>query len=355
MIEPSTEISKRLIYWYLKNKRSMPWRGHKDPYFIWLSEIILQQTQVAQGTPYYNAFVGKYPDVWTLAQASEEEVLKLWQGLGYYSRARNLHATAKTVALEHQGVFPDTYKGLLALQGIGDYTASAIASICYDLPTAVVDGNVYRVLSRVMGIDEPVNSPKGVKLFKALAQALLDPRAPGDHNQAIMEFGALQCKPKQPSCDSCPLADCCQAKAQGLVAQLPVKHKTVKVKEHHFNFIVPLTASGATTMRLRSQKGIWQQLYQFPLIDTSQFLTQEALLGHEDFMALTSDWGWSAMRRHNPEPYVHRLTHKKLLVSFWILEGVSLQQDLLSPRQLQELPVPVVIERFISEFAPFRF
>ncbi|MDA8650500.1 A/G-specific adenine glycosylase [Flavobacteriaceae bacterium] len=354
MIEPFPELSKRLIYWYLKNKRTMPWRGSRNPYLIWLSEIMLQQTQVSQGTPYYEAFVANYPDVGALAHATEEEVLKLWQGLGYYSRARNLHATAKKVVSEYHGVFPATYKGLLGLPGIGDYTASAIASICYDLPTAVVDGNVFRVLSRIFGIDEPINTPKGARLFKALAHELLDVNRPGEHNQALMEFGALQCKPKNPSCTSCPLADICQAQAHGLVADLPVKLKKVKVTEHHFNFIVPLTAHGATTMELRSDKGIWPKLYQFPLVDSTISLTHETLLSSIDFLFITQDWQWSTMRRYNPEPYVHRLTHKKLFVTFWLLNEASFPGDLLHPEALKALPVPVIIERFISEFTPFR-
>ena len=200
------DFSKVLINWYLKNNRELPWRKTKNPYHIWLSEIMLQQTRVAQGLPYYLKFTEAFPTVFDLANADESYVLKLWQGLGYYSRARNLHFTAKYIAEELNGVFPNTYKGLLKLKGVGDYTASAIASICYSEPTAVVDGNVYRVLSRYYGIDTPINSTKGIKDFKELAQQILDKENIGAYNQAIMDFGAIQCKPKSPNCGECPLS-----------------------------------------------------------------------------------------------------------------------------------------------------
>jgi len=224
---PKKELlfSKTLITWYLKNKRDLPWRGIANPYFIWLSEIILQQTRVAQGTPYYFAFTKAFPTINDLATAEEETVLKLWQGLGYYSRARNLHAAAKYVVDELDGVFPATFSEIIKLKGVGDYTASAIASICFNKPTAVVDGNVYRVLARYYGIDTPINTTAGIKQFKTLAQALLDPEQPGTHNQAMMEFGARHCTPKSPDCSTCVFKNGCAAFGNDKVSLLPVKLK----------------------------------------------------------------------------------------------------------------------------------
>ena len=227
-------FAKNLIDWYLDNKRDLPWRSTKDPYFIWLSEIILQQTRVAQGTPYYLAFTSAFGDVKSLADAPQAKVLKLWQGLGYYSRARNLHIAAKYVANELDGIFPATYKGLLELKGVGDYTASAVGSICFDLPNAVVDGNVYRVLSRIFGISTPINTTQGVKDFKALAQQLLDTSQPGTYNQALMEFGARFCVPQNPNCEQCIFQYKCDAYKNKQVANLPVKLKKLKIKKRYF-------------------------------------------------------------------------------------------------------------------------
>ena len=221
------KFSNTLIQWYLQNNRELPWRKTKNPYFIWLSEIMLQQTRVAQGMSYYLKFIEVFPTVFDLAKATESTVLKMWQGLGYYSRARNLHFTANQIASELNGKFPSTYKEIIKLKGIGDYTASAISSICFNKPTAVVDGNVYRVLSRYFGIQTPINSATGIKEFKALAQTLIDTEQPGTYNQAIMDFGALQCKPKRPLCSSCPLQSSCVAFGKQLTAVLPVKEKKI--------------------------------------------------------------------------------------------------------------------------------
>ena len=221
------QFSKTLINWYSANKRNLPWRETRDPYSIWLSEIILQQTQVKQGLPYFNSFLAEFPTIFDLAKVEESKVLKLWQGLGYYSRARNLHATAKYIANELQGEFPNNYKALLKLKGVGDYTASAISSICFNEVAAVVDGNVYRVLSRYYGITTPINSSKAIKEFKFLAQKLIDKERPAEFNQAIMEFGAIQCKPKNPNCSLCPLNSSCFALQKNIVAQLPVKNISI--------------------------------------------------------------------------------------------------------------------------------
>jgi len=237
------DFKRELIHWYSINKRDLPWRETKNPYYIWLSEIILQQTQVKQGLPYYEAFVKQYPSVFDLANASEEAVLKLWQGLGYYSRARNLHATAKHIAFNLNGKFPNNYKDLLTLKGVGDYTASAISSIAFNEVAAVVDGNVYRVLSRYFGIKTPINSTTGIKEFKSLASSLIDKKQPATFNQAIMEFGARQCKPKNPDCTTCPINRGCAALQKKLTDTLPVKLKKTKVSTKYFNFLVCIDAN----------------------------------------------------------------------------------------------------------------
>ena len=222
------KFSNTLIQWYLQNNRELPWRKTKNPYFIWLSEIMLQQTRVAQGMSYYLKFIKVFPTVFDLAKATESTVLKMWQGLGYYSRARNLHATAKIVVNQYNGKFPDTYNELLKLKGVGDYTASAISSICFNEPQAVVDGNVYRVLSSYFGIDIPINSTEGIKYFKSLAEKVVDVNAIRDYNQGIMEFGAIQCSPKKPFCSHCPLNESCEALQKGIVGRLPGKLKKIK-------------------------------------------------------------------------------------------------------------------------------
>jgi len=213
-------FSKKILAWYYKNKRDLPWRSTKDPYKIWLSEIMLQQTRVAQGLPYYEKFVKEFPSIYHLANATEEKVLKLWQGLGYYSRARNMHNTAKAIVENYKGEFPNTYKELLKLKGIGDYTASAIASISFNVPEPVVDGNVYRVLSRYFGVDLPTNSSEGIKHFKSLAREVMNSNEIRDYNQGIMEFGAIQCAPKTPNCLHCPLNDSCVALKENRVNEL---------------------------------------------------------------------------------------------------------------------------------------
>ena len=272
------KFSNSLIYWYLQNDRDLPWRRTKNPYFIWLSEIMLQQTRVAQGMAYYLKFTDNFPTVFDLAKADESTVLKMWQGLGYYSRARNLHYSAKHIANELNGEFPNTYKEIIKLKGIGDYTASAIASICFKEPTAVVDGNVYRVLSRYFGIKTPINSSAGIKEFKALAQTLIDESQPGNYNQAIMDFGALHCKPQNPLCDTCPFADSCVALEKKLIKELPVKDKKIKIRNRYFNFLVIKTNNNKTILTERKGKGIWQGLYQFPLIESDKNINKDELI-----------------------------------------------------------------------------
>ncbi len=261
------QISATLIEWYAAHRRELPWRETADPYLIWISEVILQQTRVAQGTDYYLRFTGRFPDVRTLAAASPDEVLRHWQGLGYYSRARNLHAAARQVAERFGGIFPATYEEVRGLPGIGDYTAAAVCSIARGLPHAAVDGNVYRVLARLFDIDLPVNSGPGQRYFAQLAAALLDVRRPGTHNQAMMEFGALQCVPRSPDCAACPLAGRCLALAHGRVASLPAKIRRQTTKARYFNYL-DLRCGGRTALVRRTGDDIWKGLYEYPLIET---------------------------------------------------------------------------------------
>jgi A/G-specific adenine glycosylase len=342
-------FTKILIHWYSVFKRDLPWRETKHPYYIWLSEIILQQTQIKQGLPYYEAFVSNFPTVFDLANAKEEQVLKLWQGLGYYSRARNLHKAAQYIVNELQGEFPKTYKDLLTLKGVGDYTASAIASICFNEPTAVVDGNVYRVFSRYYGITTPINSTQGVKYFKALAQSLLPNTNIGDYNQAVMEFGAVQCKPKNPNCIECPLQDSCIALAQKKIEVLPVKINKTKVSKKYFNFLVFVSENKKTLLKQRTAKGIWQNLYQFPLIETIKPLTQKQFENNTEIKALINgtEYRYSL---YNDTDIVHKLSHQHLHTKFWIITVNKLPQKGVSVFKIHEYPVPRLISKFIDEF-----
>lgn len=342
-------FKKTLKSWYSANKRCLPWRQTTDPYCIWLSEIILQQTQVKQGLSYYNDFVTKYPTVFNLAGAEENEVLKLWQGLGYYSRARNLHATAKYIVSELNGVFPNNYDGLIQLKGVGDYTASAIASICFNQVTAVVDGNVYRVLSRFFGVDTPINSSKGVKEFKVLAQELIDEKNPGDFNQAIMEFGAVQCKPKNPDCTICPLNKGCVAYHNNKIEELPVKIKSAKAKKKYFNFLVFVSKDQKTILEKREGKGIWQNLYQFPLVETSKEPDYNTFKNRIKAHSLLKDVSFELLL-YNKDAVVHKLSHQHLYTKFWIVNIDVLPIDGVSVDKVHDFPVPILIGNFLENF-----
>ena len=348
------EFSKKLIAWYLRHKRDLPWRHETAPYFIWLSEIMLQQTRVDQGLPYYLKFVEAFPTVQDLANADEQLVLKLWQGLGYYSRARNLHAAAKTVVSDYDGEFPNTKEGLLELKGVGDYTASAIASICYHEAAAVVDGNVYRVLSRYFDIDTPINSTQGIKQFKLLAQELIDSEQPGTYNQALMEFGARHCVPQNPDCDGCIFSDGCRAYQLQKVKDLPVKLKKQKVKKRFFNYIVPLSENSRTKLVQRNQKGIWHKLYEFPLIETDKVVTKSELTSLVAYKNLQQEYKIDALMLFNDDPRIHKLSHQHLHTRFWIADIKNDPRTDVSIEQLNDYPVPVLIENFISEFEPFK-
>ncbi|WP_027880827.1 A/G-specific adenine glycosylase [Mesoflavibacter zeaxanthinifaciens] len=342
-------FSTKLINWYTVNKRDLPWRSTNNPYYIWLSEIILQQTQVVQGTPYYHAFTSQFPTVFDLANANEEDVLKLWQGLGYYSRARNLHWSAKYIVNELDGVFPDTYKDILKLKGVGDYTASAIASICFNEVTAVVDGNVYRALSRIFGIETPINSTPGQKEFKALAQQLIDKQQPAIFNQAIMEFGARQCKPKNPDCSVCPFKTSCLALKENKIAVLPVKLKKTKVTKKYFNFIVIISKNEKTILEQRIGSGIWQNLYQFPLIETEKPSTYNNIKSKIENLDVLEDMNFD-VHLYNDTDIIYKLSHQHLYTKFWIVSIDKSIENGIDISNIEDFPVPILIGNFIDKF-----
>lgn len=303
--------------WYEQNKRVLPWREVDDPYRIWVSEIILQQTRVAQGHDYYVRFVRRFPDVETLADAPEDEVLKHWQGLGYYSRARNLHAAARQIV--RAGGFPRSYEGIRALRGVGDYTAAAIASMAFGMPYAVVDGNVYRVLSRYFGIETAIDTTEGRKQFAALTRALLDERKPGLYNQALMDFGALQCTPKcaRERCLACPLVETCRAFAGGDVERFPQKRHATRVTRRHFTYIY-VRADGRACLRRREGRDIWQGLYEPPLLETEAPLEPRQLCATAPFDRLTAAPG--ARLTLLRQGVRHQLSHRLLVADFYLLE-----------------------------------
>lgn len=338
---------QKILRWYYHHKRELPWRATKDPYKIWLSEVILQQTRVTQGMPYYHRFLEAFPTIADLAQATEEKVLKLWQGLGYYSRARNLHSTAKMVVDEYNGKFPDTFEELKRLKGVGDYTASAIASICFNVPEPVVDGNVYRVLARYFGVALPINSTKGVKYFRQLAREVMDTQNAGDYNQGIMEFGAIQCAPKKPYCLLCPLNESCVALQQNKIAQLPVKENRTKVRDRYFNYLVFLDEEKNTLLEQRQQKGIWQNLYQFPLLEAEKTLDLQELCGHLEKQPQFP--ASAAISLHNGTPILHKLSHQHLHTQFWLVETENLLKHGIAWEDIPSFPVPVLIADFIQQ------
>lgn len=306
-------FTKQLLKWATTIDRPMPWKGEKNPYFIWLSEIILQQTRVEQGLPYFLKFKEKYPTVFDLAKAPEDEVMKLWEGLGYYSRARNLHFTAKHIAENLEGKFPTSLEEILKLKGVGVYTAAAIASFAYDLPHAVVDGNVYRVLSRYFGIKTPIDSTEGKKEFAQLADTLLEQKSPAKYNQAIMDFGAIQCTPKLAACKNCFLKKNCFAFQEGNVYDYPVKSKKIKKQTRHFNYLV-LNSNGHVWLQKRTQKDIWRDLYEFPLIETATLLKKDILSQGEIWQELIGDFTYEI--KHISTPFRQQLTHRTIIATF---------------------------------------
>lgn len=350
MTEFKPFFANNLITWYQEHKRDLPWRHSMDPYRIWLSEIILQQTRVSQGMPYYLKFLEAFPTVEKLAEAPETKVLKLWQGLGYYSRARNLHATAKTIANDRKGVFPDNYTDLVKLKGIGDYTASAIASICFNEAAAVVDGNVFRVLSRVFGISTPINTSSGQKKFKKLAKQLIDLAQPGTYNQALMEFGSLYCVPKNPDCENCIYRYKCSAFQNDKVGELPRKLKAKPSVKRYFNYVVLLSDNRKTFLEQRQEKGIWHKLYEFPLIESSNKIDLEMLKSTTQFKEITKDIEIKSVVLYNEKSVLHKLSHQNLYARFWIVEILESGKNFLSIPEIEEYAVPVLIDNFVSEF-----
>lgn len=333
-------FSEKLVKWYKDNHRNLPWRSTRDPYRIWLSEIILQQTRVNQGLPYYERFVEKYPTVNDLARAPEQEVLRLWQGLGYYTRAKNLHRCAIKVATEYNGKFPETFSELIKLPGIGEYTAAAIASIAHQEPVAVVDGNVFRVLARIYGVNTTINSPAGKKEFSELANRLLDRRLPDTHNQAIMEFGALFCTPKNPMCHDCVFKNGCEAFRGDLQYVLPVKEKLKKSRKRYFYYLI-IKKGKSLAMKKREAKDIWNGLYDFPLIEYSRPLSDARVKNELGDGAKIS------------KPFKHVLSHQTIYARFVMTASVSISQldknaKFYSPAQIADLPKPVLISRFLA-------
>lgn len=347
-------FSRSLVSWYKQNKRDLPWRGEKDPYKIWLSEIILQQTQVAQGLGYFERFVEKYPTVGQLATAPEDEVLKLWQGLGYYSRARNLHHSAKTIVKDFKGKFPNIFLNIRSLKGIGDYTAAAIASFAFNLPHAVVDGNVYRLLARVFGIDTPIDRGPGKKQFSELAARLLDEKNPGIHNQAIMEFGSQYCKPVNPDCPNCVFNSRCRAFAEKRVHELPVKVKKTKIRARYFNYLVVSDKKGRIIVNKRKESDIWKGLYEFCLLETDKEKELKELMKQKEFHTYCAP-GFTI--KHASKTYKHILSHQHLYARFYVVTtphhsaaNANGKKTLTTDKhRLHELAFPRLIEKFLSD------
>jgi len=342
------EFHNTLIKWYLQNKRDLPWRKTTDSYLIWLSEIMLQQTRVAQGMPYFLAFTKTFPTVFDLANANEEQVLKLWQGLGYYSRARNLHKTAQIVAFENNGFFPDNYATLLKLKGVGEYTAAAIASFSYNECVPVVDGNVFRVLSRYFDLETDIAQASAKKEFAALAFELMPKDNPAQFNQAIMEFGALQCVPKNPNCADCVFNSSCLALQKKKVDQLPVKLKKTKIRNRYFNYIVAEDNLGNTVIQKRTAKGIWHNLYEFPLLETDKAEDFETVIQqiNQNFFHENKI---ESLMEYNQESIIHKLSHQHLHIKFWKASLKGIIQNGVDLETAKKFPFPIVIHNFIQE------
>ena len=343
------EVFTQEIYnWYLTNKRDLPWRKTSDPYKIWISEIILQQTRVAQGLNYYLRFIEEFPTVNDLACASEDYVLKLWQGLGYYTRARNLHYTAKQIVEKYNGTFPSDYNSILSLKGIGEYTAAAIASIAFDLPYATVDGNIIRVISRYFGILTPFDTEKGKNEVKKFALEMVPDKNSGFHNQALMEFGALQCIPKSPDCIACPLNESCYAAMKGLVEKIPVKSKKVKQSSRYFYYFI-IENEDSVFLEKRTLKDIWKNLYQFPMIESENELSDAGILALE--FPFNSD---KAINIKSVSPvYKHLLTHQTIFARFIHVETneiIFVNRNIIqvNKKDIYKFAVPKLLERYLD-------
>jgi len=340
-------FSNKLVSWYQNNKRDLPWRNTVNPYHIWLSEIILQQTRVLQGTPYYLAFLKAFPTIEDLANASEDKVLKMWQGLGYYSRARNLHFTAKDIVNNFAGEFPKDYSKVLKLKGIGIYTAAAITSFAFDMPYAVVDGNVIRVLSRVFGVSIPFDTSAGKKQFQQLAQELLIEKDAAIYNQAIMDFGAIKCKPKSPDCSSCPMQDFCVAYATNSVADLPVKSKKIKVKDRFLHYLFIEQEDNIFLGKRKS--GIWTGLYEFPFLEFPIKIDDKQVMKSDEWLRIFLN-STCEVKSVSSE-FIHILSHQKIHAQFWQIKaaGVVLEKyELISKNSLFEFPISRLTEKYFE-------
>ena len=345
-----TWFRRSLFQWNLKkNDRKMPWKGVKDPYKIWLSEVMLQQTRVEQGMGYYSRFLERFPTVDILAKSPDNQVFKLWEGLGYYSRCRNLIATAQKVSFELGGRFPNTREGLLSLKGVGPYTAAAIGSFAFGLPLAVVDGNVFRVLARIFGIHEPIDQPKGKKMLESLAQELLDEKNPAIYNQAIMDFGAVVCKPQQPLCKGCPFQKKCIANQQSFQAVLPRKSKKTKIRNRYMYYL-QLESKGKQLVRERAGKDIWQGLFEFILLEHDEPL-------EDRYLYTLSHWGIKTTKLKKEmlglsEEIVHQLSHQKIhcrILRINIDQQIDLEgYQWKSKTAIRQLPFPRLITRYLG-------
>ena len=337
-----------LLQWWAIHQRQLPWKNTQDPYLIWLSEIMLQQTRVEQALPYYERLSAAFPTVKHLADASTDDLMRLWEGLGYYSRARNLHATAKHIAYQLDGHFPNTYQQILQLKGVGHYTAAAIASFAYNLPHAVVDGNVFRVLSRVFGIETPIDSTKGKQQFTQLANQFLPPNRPADFNQAIMDFGAIQCTPK-PNCDTCSLQNICIAFEQKKTTTLPIKEKKIVKKERFFHYLLITNPQQQIYINRRTARDIWRHLYEFPCIETNKLLTNVELFPHINQLLQTN-----IAIENTSKPYTQQLTHRTVHAIF---HHITCRTTPTTPAEWQRIPAadlsqypfPKIITQFLAD------
>lgn len=343
-------FSKKLLEWYNPDSRNLPWKQTKDAYKIWLSEIILQQTRVEQGTPYYHAFVKNFPTVQQLAKAPLEDILKLWEGLGYYSRARNLQVAASEIMNLHNGKFPNTYENILKLKGVGSYTAAAISSFAFNLPYAVLDGNVFRVLSRVFGIETPIDSTEGKKQFAHLAQSLLEKKQPALYNQAIMDFGALVCKPQQPLCNQCPFSSTCKALEQNKINLLPVKSKKL-IKNNRFLYYFVLFDNENIFIRQRSDKDIWKGLFEFPCYESNQ-----PIENHQQLFLFLKENNIDALHSFNKGAFTYKqtLSHRHIHGFFYEipLKRLSMVENnwICIPKSaISDYPYPKIIRAYLED------
>ncbi len=346
-------VSKTLAEWYDRNKRELPWRHTTSPYKIWLSEIILQQTRINQGYDYYLKFVNTYPSVDKLADAPLDDILKLWQGLGYYSRARNLHETAKKIVYEFHGKFPSTYKELIKLKGIGPYTAAAIASNCFHEPVPSIDGNVYRFLSRYYGIELSFSSGEGIRAYQERAKSIIDRKNPGEHNQAMIDFGALQCVPVNPDCSTCPLNNSCYAYLKDMVKFFPVKQPKIHLKKRYFNYLI-IQYNNKLFIRQRTENDIWKMLFEFPLIETKRLMDEISLMKSVSWKIFFPK-GTHLKILDISKIHKHILSHQLIFARFIRLEITKLPELLVKnykavkKEDLGKYAIPRLIDRYLTE------